>query len=294
MTEENKKEELSQDQQIEDLLDGLDAGSEEASTEEDANLDIKSDKEGEESKEEGDVDDDPKPEEDKEDKAGEEAEEEADEEEETGAEEAAEEPGEEEPEEEEDEPSDLETQNRLLLEQIESLQAGKPAEEAKEEIEEIVTSFIGDDEDLDEIISDKGKLNALLLKVQTATQASTTKDILTKIPQIIVSQVQKQKVINDAVEEFYAENEDLKIVKRTVGKVANEVAADNPEWTLDKVFKETGKRTRKLLGMKEDAIAKKKTPKRRPALPKGSGKGRGRVTQDSLTGVEKEVQELVT
>jgi len=39
-------------------------------------------------------------------------------------------------------------------------------------------------------------------------------------------------------------------VKRTVAAVANELHAQNPDWTIEQVFKEAAPKTREILGMK--------------------------------------------
>jgi len=288
MPETNGKTELSQE--IDDLLGNIEGV---PPAEEETDLDIKSDEKVEEPEEKGGESVAEELEEDKEDEGAEEVEEEAGEEVKGKVEEEVEDVVEGEQETEEKSLS-LEDQNKLLLDRVEELSKTVPAakvEEVVEVIEETIASFIEEGEDIDDIVSDKGKLNALLVKVQQATEASTTKKILQSIPQMIVRQVQQHKVINDAVDEFYSENKDLKMVKGTVGRVANEVSAEFPDWTLDKVFKETGVRTRKLLGMKTDAVKKKV---RKPALPKkpGSG-GREKLSRADLSDLEKEVNELL-
>lgn len=290
MTKEIEKTELSQESQIDDLLDGLiprdeDSTKGEAETE----LDNKSDEEGEESETEGEVDVSKELEEIEEDEGGEKKTKDVEESIEKTVEEEAEEiTGDK----EEEVVSDRE---KMLLARIEELSAAKPMTAAEEAVEDAIASFISEEDDIDDIVSNKAKLNALLVKVSEATKTSVTKSILKSIPQIIVSQVQKQKVINDAVDEFYTENEDLVPVKRTVGLVANEVAAEHPDWDLAKVFKETGIRTRKVLGLKEAAIKKKKVI-RNPAIPRSprSGGRDGRTSKTDLNEMEKDIQDLIT
>jgi len=202
----------------------------------------------------------------------------------------------------------LEEQNKLLIEQIEKLSGGVPAAQVpvkKEEetlpdvpvvdpgiklesIPEIVQDFIGDI-DVDDLVSDKKLLNEVLVKVATASRENTIQTMLRAIPQIVVQQTRSQAVIKTVIDEFYDANEELIPVKKTVGAVANQIYAEEPSLSIDKVLEKAAERTRKMLGLKKTAIQNKEEKvserKRKPALVKKQGGGnreKGKVDTSDL------------
>lgn len=169
--------------------------------------------------------------------------------------------------------------------------------------EDFVAQFVIDD-DIDDVLADASKLNALLCKVVNATVAHTTSKIHEAIPTVISGQVTQQFDVRDYVRAFYDENKDLVPVKKTVGTVANEVQAEHPDWTISQIFEETATRTRKALGLKapvveepsgdgKDGQKQQKTEqgKKGSALPPGS-KGR-RNSGTETSGVQKQIAELI-
>jgi len=194
-------------------------------------------------------------------------------------------------------------QNKKLLERLEAepIPAIRPVEPivAPVPVQEVAPTPVApvgfkgflDGEDIDEVVSDPAKLESLLLRVSEHTKTETIEQVLRSMPNMIVSQVQQQTLIKEAVDDFYDANEDLRIVKRQVGIIANEVAAEDPTLSLDKVFKEAAVRTRKALGLKEFVAQKEKTRKtRRPAL-RQSVKRANRDSGPSLSETEKDIAE---
>lgn len=200
----------------------------------------------------------------------------------------------------------LKEQNATLLAQFEELQ-GKiatmqqsPAEEppAAQPVAQVgadgIIDFVGE-ADLDEILSDKAQFNQFLSNLVTQVQTSTTENIYRNLPGMVQNHVSSQQQITAQVEEFYKENEDLVTVKKTVGAVANEVAAEHPEYELAQVFSETATRVRTLLGLEKQA----KTPTKptnpsdtKPALPT-SGARRTGVTTPKITGQERHILDVL-
>jgi len=162
--------------------------------------------------------------------------------------------------------------------------------------------FIGAD-NLDEILDDPKKLNALLVKVykmgvDTASGKASEK-VLTSIPRLVTQYVGKHATMSNLVSDFYKKNADLAGVKKTVAAVANDVASENPGLSVDQVFEKVAERTREVLGMK----AKAKTP----ALKKSTGDkpdtkkpafadqhSRKATPSSGLKGLAKEVNDLLS
>jgi hypothetical protein len=99
----------------------------------------------------------------------------------------------------------------------------------------------------------------------------------------------------ELVNDFYKKNPDLAGVKKTVAAVANDVAAENPGFTVEQVFEAVGKKTREVLGMKA-RVADPKKSGAKPDLKKpafADQKGRKASPSSGLKGLEKEVNDLL-
>jgi len=206
----------------------------------------------------------------------------------------------------------LEEQNKLLIEQIEKLSGGAPAtivpvkkeEEAKaevpaieegiklESIPEIVQDFIGD-VNIDDLVSDKKLLNEVLVKVATASRENTIQTMLRAIPQIVVQQTRSQAVIKTVIDEFYDANKELIPVKKTVGAVANQIYAEESSLGIDKVLEKAAEKTRKMLGLKKEAIQNKEKKtverERKPALVKNQGGGTREKEKVDVSDLQKDI-----
>jgi len=188
---------------------------------------------------------------------------------------------------------DLAEQNKLLLQRIEELSGGvvtpKPPVAAVEDaskaadmikfdsVPDIVADFVGD-ANIDDIVSDKKLFNEVLFKVATATRENTIKTMLMSVPGIIAKQTENQTVIKSAIDEFFGANEDLKPVRKYLGAVANQIYSESPGKKLAVILDEAAVKTRMLLGLKKQAIAKVEASerKRSPALVKKAGGGGNR------------------
>lgn len=150
-----------------------------------------------------------------------------------------------------------------------------PEPETKVETVEEIT-FLDKDVDLDELMRSPDMFNKLLNKVyKMGADASKTfqETTLKNIPDIVKSNVLAQATLKKKVDEFYEDNKDLKSFKKAVAAVYEEIAAENPDWELDKTFEETEKETRKRLELHKEAeepSSKKdeETHDKRPKFPK--------------------------
>ena len=200
----------------------------------------------------------------------------------------------------EDELTLLRNQNAALLARIDEVEGRKlvvPAEPepTPEPVKEI--SFLGEDVDVDELIGDRAKLNALLVgvykKALEDSQVGARESTLRAIPQMIVNQVQKQMVLREGITEFFKENKDLTVARRTMGALMNEVVGEHPEWGLKEVMEEAGTRTRKVLGLKRQVtVVDKKGGDRNPAFVDKGNSGRVK-TSDQRSGIQKEIDDLI-
>lgn len=187
-------------------------------------------------------------------------------------------------------------QDRQLKELLAKLDPEKKVEKPK--IKDEVHTFVTD-EDIDDVLADAGKFNAMMSKAITAAVQQAVGHVTDTIPGAVSGVVTQQFDIRDYVKTFYEENTDLVGVKKTVGTLANEVQAANPDWTLNQIFTETAKKTREALGMpelgakqeesKDTVKPKKKTEK--SALPPGGKGSRKGVSKSS--GLQGEINALL-
>ena len=184
-------------------------------------------------------------------------------------------------------------------------QAEVKKEPLKEEGKEIIKEPPTDEVDflagqsLDDILDDPKKFNALLMKVyklgQEGAITKSTERVLTSIPKLVTQYVGKQATMTNLVNDFYKKNPDLAAVKKTVAAVANDVAAENPGFTVEQVFESVAKKTREVLGMKERVTPQRKDAKK-PDLKKpafADQKGRKVAPNSGLKGLEKEINDLL-
>lgn len=196
---------------------------------------------------------------------------------------------------------------RMLVAQIEQLSGEKIEASASRPIEIPTSSESPSDhnflegEDLDEVFSSAEKFNGLLNKVynmalDAASQRSAS-SIMRDLPSTITQYVTQHMELTKTVEKFYAENQDLQPVKRTLAGVANIVASEKPELKLEEVFEEAAKRTRTMLGLTKQVAAPvppSKDFKRRPAFIKPPTRQNGRSEPVEMVGLAAEVGDLLT
>ena len=157
-----------------------------------------------------------------------------------------------------------------------------------------VLDFVGD-QDLDELLSDKNKFNEFLSGVVNQVRNNTTEQVYRNLPQMVQTQVQSQNQLKTFVDEFYKQNEDLLPVRKTVGAVANEIAAEHPEYELNQLFSETEAKVRKMMGLKRDAQQAPESSKSRtesPALPQRGARRTGERPK-KLSGQDKHIQDVL-
>jgi hypothetical protein len=174
------------------------------------------------------------------------------------------------------------------------------SEQTVEAVVNKIEDFIGEDVDIDDVLTKDG-LNTLLVKVYSRAldQAKTlaAEQILQSLPQTISTYVTQHTAQQAIVQNFYTNNPDLANVKRTLAAVANEVAAENPSYTLDQVFENAATKTRVRLGLKkpaDDVVSTKSelsAKSVRPAFVNQRGTN-SRVRVPELSGLAKEIADM--
>lgn len=199
-----------------------------------------------------------------------------------------------------DELAELREQNRLLQERVETLSSFSiGTQPAPQEPETTPTSapaftgFLAEGESVDDILDDPKKFNEFAMRIYSRAKEDARTEVLRSIPNVVIHQVQQQRVLNDAIEEFYKENEDLKPVRRTVGVVTNEVVSEHPDWALDKVLDEVAKKTRQVLGMKQRVESRIKKRVRKPALVKKKTTSSAKPASPNISELERDILDTI-
>lgn len=190
--------------------------------------------------------------------------------------------------------STLEPSKEKVIEEEKPIEKEPPKEQVPE-LEIDVHNFL-EGVTIDDLVDDEAKFNEVLSKVYTKAVETANKqvfeNVLLAIPNIVLGHVNRSTVVGEMVKNFYTVNEDLLGVKKTVSAVANNLHAENPDWDLDKVFKEAGPKTREVLGMRKQAVKVKSGGKfDDPAFRKeGGGKPPAKRKDTSL---QNEIDELL-
>lgn len=155
-------------------------------------------------------------------------------------------------------------QNRQMMEMMQgrAQPAEKPVEE-KVEIPQFVTAELQK-----RIFEDQDP--AALNEAIAAAAAYAVAHVGKKLPEVVEGSVRRQVSQNSVIERFYRDNEDLVPHKNHVAIVAQELAAENPRWSPDKLLEETGKTFRKRFGLVKKV---EREPKKAPGVAGGKAGG---------------------
>jgi len=177
----------------------------------------------------------------------------------------------------------------------------KAAQEEMQKRARQAIKFLQDDGAFDEVMKSSDNFNALLTKVANFA----AERVLRMVPQVATTYVDQQLMYKTAAQEFYRENEDLIPHMKYVGYVSNELQSKNANWDLPTLLSETEKEVRARLKLPR-STTKTAQPGRRietgttrtvegnPGFVPGGGGGRRGTVQGNLSGVEKEIADLLS
>ena len=158
--------------------------------------------------------------------------------------------------------------------------------------------FLPEGVDVEDILTDKNKLNSLLNQVFQTAIVETTQRMALSLPDIVEAQVRQQSALRQSVDSFYTKHPHLTGFKRTVSAAATEIAAANPDWSVDQVFDAAAVKATELIGLQQQTVAQ--TPAqvaqvgqklKSPALAPTKG-GRGQKGSD-MTKLQKEIEDML-
>lgn len=108
------------------------------------------------------------------------------------------------------------------------------------------------------------------------------------VPEMVKPVISSHLTVREAVSEFYKNNDDLLPYKQTVSAIAVKIAKENPGQPLAKILNAAEKFARQRL-----SLPKKQEQSKGPNFPKTSGKSDRRSKEEPLTGVSKELDEMM-
>lgn len=199
----------------------------------------------------------------------------------------------EEPEPETDERDQTISELRAKLAELESKES-KPASPATEVPLEIAEQNFLDGIDFDDVSADPNEFNKLLNKIYKQTVTDTERSVGEKISKSLPSTVRElitvTRNMQEASENFYKENKDLKPFKKVVATVFDDLAAENSDKTYEEVLKEVGPETRRRLELPTPTTKLDKGDP--PRLPRKKGKLGRTDNTEPLTGIEAEIEAM--
>lgn len=155
--------------------------------------------------------------------------------------------------------------------------------------------FLPEGVDVEDVLTDKNKLNNLLNQVFQTAVVETTQRMALSLPDIVEAQVRQQTALRQSVESFYTKHPHLTGFKRTVSAAATEIAAANPDWSVDQVFDAAAVKATELIGLQQQvasqAPAQTGQKLKSPALAPTKG-GRG-AKGSNVTKLQQEIAEML-
>jgi hypothetical protein len=189
-------------------------------------------------------------------------------------------------EEEEDDPSsDLIKEVKALRAEVAKLRGASDDDDTSngepqvtlQSVEEELDAL--DDDAFDALTDDREKFVDFMKGVLKKTAIASTEQALRRLPEVAKKLSKQSTQLQTLRNRFYSANKDLSKHKEVVALVANKIAAEDPNASVEDVLKKTAPRVRKMLGLKKEASGKGprtgKSGKRSKRFAGGSGTRRG-------------------
>lgn len=191
----------------------------------------------------------------------------------------------------------LKKQNQLLMEQLEKITerlGAKPIIEEKKEEKKVDELDLIGELDIDEVVSNKNLFNQVLNVAISKIEERIEAKINSIIPQVTSSHVNHAINIRETTENFYKENSDLVPVKKTVGRIAAEIYADEPTITLPELYKKAADKTREVLGIvRINKTGENSQRERKPEFATASRSGDRSKGKDQIDPVQQDIIETL-
>ena len=149
--------------------------------------------------------------------------------------------------------------------------------------------------DFDKIMETKEDFVKFIFDMSMTIKEQTKQEMLTSIPNVVGSFVNRQTAMRDVAKEFYSKYPELKRVKKYVSSVANEISAAEPDLKLNEVLDKAALSVKETLGIKDAVLDADKVdatkPKPKATLPGGTQGGK--KTAAPSTGLQSEIDDII-
>lgn len=173
---------------------------------------------------------------------------------------------------------------------------GKKEEEEEEEIEVKEQDFLTEEE-FTEALENKENFNKLLNKVYKEAINASGQYTLRTVPVVAKKEINEQFDIKTLIDDFWAENDDLRPHSDYVTFAMNSLYAEDPSQDYKAIFKKLGPQVRKSLGLKKGKGKAKPKVKANTKTKTGVAKattGKKRVAPKKPRGIQGEVKDMIT
>jgi len=165
--------------------------------------------------------------------------------------------------------------------------------EVKPVVDASVTQITLSEEDYNSALQDKSSFNKVMNDVASVAQQQTVQKLIPAINQLVTQQISLNNTVND----FYADNPDLKPFKQMVSLVAQSIQSKNPDRGFVEILKETETVLRDKMKLKKDetkVVNNKNKVKANFAGSKNTNSRKGtHIKEPKLNSVEQEIWNLV-
>ncbi len=135
-------------------------------------------------------------------------------------------------------------------------------------------------------------LNSVLKKGIEIGRNVSTEHVLRSIPEVTRNVMSQQFTLKDATDNFYKGNKDLTPHKKLVALQAQNLGSKNPDWTLDKLFKESGDAVRTTLNLKKQVKTKKDEKVKTPSFPRKTKSKQKAKDKPNLSPLQEEIAKM--
>lgn len=170
-------------------------------------------------------------------------------------------------------------------EKVETPEPKPVTPEAPQELKDVLEGL-----DFNAAMETKEGFLTFFVKAMTAVQEQTKQQVLSSIPNVVGGYVQRQAVMRDVASEFYKTHPELKRVKRYVGKVANEISANDPSLGIAEVLEKAAEVAKETLNIKSTVESNDRKKKVKPTLP---GSKSVKQPKKPVSGLQNDIDDLL-
>ena len=153
--------------------------------------------------------------------------------------------------------------------------------------------------DFDDVVSKPEVFQQAVSNIVGQIVEQKTQEILQNVTNIVGYQVQQQLSLKSLTDKFWQENDDLAEVKPYVAMVASTIQSKKPDMPIDQIFEKTSEIVRAKLRIKKSGgdgtsqTQTRRTKSKKPALVNSTRASRSTQTKPKQSKLEKDISDLI-